>query len=166
MSWEIERRYLVRVAPDAWGRFDPGAHLRQGYVVAGPTAVRIRTGESRGAVLTCKQGSGVRRREVESVVSDEMAEALFEVAGERVLAKIRHRVGPWEIDRFLGALDGLELLEIELTEASDPVPEPPEGVSILREVTEDNRFTSSTLASITSSDQRAWVRDVYAEVRT
>lgn len=164
MSWEIERRYLVRVAPDAWARFGPGTHLRQGYPVAGPAAVRIRTGEPRGPVLTCKQGAGVRRREVESVVSDEMAEALFEIAGERVLTKIRHRVGRWEIDRFLGALDGLELLEIELTAPSDPVPEPPPGVSILREVTDDNRFTSSSLAGSTSCEQRTWVHDVYMEV--
>jgi len=164
MSWEIERRYLVEVAPDVWARLGPGVRLRQGYVVAGPMAVRIREGESRGAVLTCKQGTGIRRREVEAVVPAEMAEALFEVADTRTISKVRHREGSWELDRFLGPLAGLALLEIELEQVDDPVPLAPEGVSILREVTNDNRFTSSALASLTSSDQRAWVRRVYEEI--
>jgi len=166
MSWEIERRYLVEVAPEVWARLAPGVRLRQGYVVAGPTAVRIREGEGRGAVLTCKKGTGIRRREVEAVVPAEMAEALFEVADARTLAKIRHREGPWELDRFLGSLEGLALLEIELDHVDDPVPPAPNGVSILREVTDDKRFTSSALASLISSDQRAWVRRVYEEARS
>lgn len=164
MSWEIERRFLVRVPEDAWATYGPGRSLKQGYVVPGPVAVRIRTGEARGPVLTCKQGSGIRRREVEEVVSREMAEALFQAAGDRVVEKVRHRVGPWELDRFQGSLAGLALLEIELEAEDDALPDAPASVSILREVTHDNGFTSSTLASMTSSDQKAWVRDIYAEV--
>ena len=166
MSWEIERRFLVRVAEGQWERFGPGWPLRQGYVTTGPVAVRVRTGEDRGPVLTCKQGSGVRRREVEEVVSLEMAEALFEAAGDRIIRKVRHRVGPWEVDRFEGPLTGLALLEIELTREDQRLPDAPEGVVILHEVTDDNRFTSSGLASLSESDQRRWVEDVYAEVQS
>jgi adenylate cyclase len=163
MSWEIERRFLVRVAPGAWEALGDGRPLRQGYVVAGPRTVRIRVGEERGPVLTCKSGSGVRRREVEQSVTEEMAEALFQVAGARVIEKVRHRSGSWEVDRFAGPLTGLALLEIELDAPDAPLPEWPDGVSVLREVTDDNRFTSSGLASLTKEEQEEWVNDVYAE---
>ncbi|MDZ7779707.1 MAG: adenylate cyclase [Gemmatimonadota bacterium] len=164
MSWEIERRYLVRVPPEAWSGFGEGRHLRQGYVVAGPKTVRIRSGEERGFVLTCKRGSGIRREEVEAVVAPDMAEALFEAAEDRIIEKVRHRLGPWELDRFLGALEGLHLLEIELDAPDAAVPSPPAEISILREVTDDNRFVSSMLASMTPDHQRSWVRGVYREV--
>lgn len=164
MSWEIERRFLVRVAPGGWAALGPGRTLRQGYVVAGPRTVRIRIGEERGPVLTCKSGSGVRRREVEQTVTEEMAEMLFEVAGGRVIEKIRHCSGPWEVDRFMGGLEGLGLLEIELDEPDASLPQWPPGVSVLREVTTDNRFTSSGLASLTEGEQEQWVNDVYAEM--
>ncbi len=163
MSWEIERRFLVRVSPDGWEALGPGRPLRQGYVVAGPRTVRIRVGEERGPVLTCKSGSGVRRREVEQTVTEEMAAALFEVAGGRVIEKVRHRSGAWEVDRFTGPLTGLALLEIELDDPDALLPEWPDAVSVLREVTTDNRFTSSGLASLTEEKQERWVNDVYRE---
>ncbi|MEX2466378.1 MAG: adenylate cyclase [Gemmatimonadota bacterium] len=166
MSWEIERRYLIRVPDDAWATFGPGTPLRQGYVVAGPAAVRIRAGEPRGFVLTCKSGSGVRRKEVEVVVPAEMAEALFDVAGERVIEKVRHRVGPWEVDRFQGPLAGLALLEIELEDEQQAVPAPPRNISIIQEVTDDKRFVSSMLASMSREEQEQWVRHVYIELGT
>lgn len=163
MSWEIERRFLVRVAPGGWETLGPGRPLRQGYVVAGPRTVRIRIGEERGPVLTCKSGSGVRRREVEQTVTEDMAAMLFEVSGGRVIEKVRHRSGPWEVDRFTGGLEGLSLLEIELEDPEAPLPEWPPAVEVLREVTTHNRFTSSGLASLTEEEQEQWVNDVYAE---
>jgi CYTH domain-containing protein len=114
-------------------------------------------------VLTCKQGSGIRRREVEEVVSREMADALFDAAGERLVEKVRYQVGSWELDRFRGSLKGLALLEMELDAEEAALPPPPQGVSILREVTDDNQFTSSHVASMTPSEQRSWVRLVYGE---
>lgn len=163
-GWEIERRYLVAVREGLWEELGPGLPYRQGYVRVGRPSVRIRTGEPRGAVLTCKTGGGVRRREVEAVVPEDVAEALFEAAEERVIRKARHRLGPWELDRFAGPLDGLTLLEIELDHEDDPVPEPPAGVEVLREVTHDKRFTSGALARLTPVDQERLVVVAYAEV--
>jgi CYTH domain-containing protein len=163
-SFEIERRYLVRVRPGLWREVGAGVQLRQGYVKTGTPSVRIRLGEPRGAVLTCKAGSGVRRREVEAVVPFPVAEALFEAAGERIIEKVRFALGPWELDRFQGGLEGLTLLEIELGHEEDPVPAPPTGVRILRDVTDDKRFTSSALSRLKPSDQRKLVRKVYEEV--
>ena len=138
--------------------------LRQGYVRTGTPSVRIRLGEPRGAVLTCKAGSGVKRSEVETVVPGSVAEALFQAAGKRIVEKVRYALGPWELDRFQRGREGLTLLEIELGHEEEPVPAPPTGVRILREVTDDNRFTSSALARMKPGGQREFVRKAYEEV--
>jgi CYTH domain-containing protein len=159
--WEIERRYLVRVDPDVWSRVGAGHHYRQGYLKKGSPSVRIRVGEPRGPVLTLKSGNGVRRREVETVVPRDVADGLLKAAGRRVIEKVRHRLGPWELDRFDGALDGLTLLEIELDDEDDPVPKPPAGIHIMREVTNDKRFTSHALARMRKKERRRLVAKVY-----
>ena len=162
-GYEIERRWLVRARPGLREELEGGWRLRQGYVRAEEPAVRIRSGEPRGPVLTCKAGRGVRRREAETVVSPEMAELLFEAAGDRVLEKVRFRIGPWELDWFDGDLEGLVLLELELEEERDPVPDPPPGLELLHEVTDHNSLVSAAMAAMTSGERRALVRRVYAE---
>ena len=164
MGWEIERRFLMRVPEAFWSSLDEGHHYRQGYILNGSPSLRIRTGEPRGAVLGTKSGSGVRRREVETVVPDEIAPLLMELAGERIIEKTRFRIGPWELDRFVGPLTGLALMEIELEDENEALPDPPKGIDILREVTDDNRFTSGHLARLTPASQADLVRVVYEEV--
>ncbi|MGD2044598.1 MAG: adenylate cyclase [Gemmatimonadota bacterium] len=165
MAWEIERRFLVRVADAMWLRLGEGYHLRQGYIRNGQPSVRIRIGEPRGAVLTCKSGKGIRREEHEAVVPDELATVLFEAAEDCVIEKIRWHVGDWELDRFLGPLDGLILIEIELESEDQAMPPVPEGVHILREVTDDKRFVSGYLARMSDKKQRKLVKKVYKEVK-
>jgi len=160
-SFEIERRYLVRVDPGLWPRLHGGRHLLQGYVKTGDPSVRIRMGESRGPVLTVKGGAGMTRREVETVVSAEVATALMEAAGSRVLEKVRFFVAPWELDRFQGGFEGLTLLEIELADEGDVIPPPPEGVDIIREITDDNTLTSSGLAELDDHGRAGLVRKLY-----
>lgn len=164
MAWEIERRFLASVSDRFWKTLGEGYHLRQGYVRNGKPSVRIRTGEPRGCVLTCKSGKGVRRREVETVVPEDVAEALFEAAEHRIIEKLRFRLGPWELDRFLGPLDGLVLLEIELDSEDDPLPRTPKGVRALREVTDDKRFVSGHLARMKPTEQKKLVEQAYKEV--
>lgn len=165
MGWEIERRFLVHVPEHVWLGLDDGHHLRQGYVRHGKPSVRIRFGEPRGAVLTCKSGKGVSRKEVETVVPDDVARALLVAAEDRTIEKVRFQIGPWELDRFLGPLDGLVMLEIELEHEDDLIPEPPNGVKVLREVTDDKRFISGHLASMTPKKQRKLVKRAYKEVK-
>lgn len=161
--FEIERRYLVRMDPALWACLGEGRRLVQGYVKTGDPSVRIRTGEARGPVLTLKSGDGVRRREVETVVSQDVADALLAAAGTRVLEKVRFVSGPWELDRFLGHLDGMTLLEIELEHEDDDIPAPPSGVEILREVTHDNSMTNSALARMTEERRASFVHRLYGD---
>ncbi len=165
MGWEIERRFLVRVDKALWVSLGDGHHLRQGYIRHGKPSVRVRFGEPRGPVLTCKTGKGVRRKEVETVVPDDVAQALLMAAEDRTIEKIRFSIGPWELDRFLGPLDGLALMEIELEHEDQPIPEPPTGVKVLREVTDDKRFVSGHLARMTPKKQRKLVKKAYKEVK-
>ena len=165
MGWEIERRFLVEVARSTWPELSGGRLLRQGYVRHGDPSVRIRTGEARGPVLTCKSGKGVRRAEVEMVVTDEIATALFRAAGDDVVEKIRFPLGPWTLDRFLGDLDGLALLEIEIEREDEELPDPPQDVHVLREVTDDKRFVSGRLAALGPKERRKLVRKAYEEVK-
>lgn len=164
MAWEIERRFLIRISASALAALGEGRRLRQGYVRSGSPSVRIRTGEARGAVLTCKRGSGIRRREVEAVVPEDVAEALFEAAEDRIIEKLRWSVGGWSLDHFLGPLEGLELMEAEMEREDGELPEPPHGVRVLREVTDDERFVSGHLARLKPNDQRKLVAQAYEEV--
>lgn len=164
--FEIERRFLVRIEDHAWELLDVERQLlRQGYIRSDSPSIRIRVGEPRGPVLTCKNGEGVKRHEVETVVPEELAVSLFEAAGDRVIEKIRWVIGPWKLDRFVGGLEGLFLMEIELDHEHDPIPEPPAGIRILREVTDHKRFTSSYLASMKKRKQARLVRKAYKEVK-
>lgn len=165
MSWEIERRFLVRVEEAVWYRLGEGYPLRQGYIRNGDPSVRIRVGEPRGAVLTSKSGSGIRRTEHETLVPDEIAEALFVAAEDRVIEKVRWKLGRWELDRFLGPLEGLALLEIELETEDETLPEPPAEVLVLREVTDDKRFVNGQLARMSRKKQRKLVKKAYKEVK-
>jgi CYTH domain-containing protein len=153
VAWEIKRRFVVRVSDALWYTLGEGHHYRQGYMRNGEPSVRIRTGEPRGAVLTCKGGSAIRREEMETVVPANMAVRLLGAAEDRIIEKILWKLGPWKLDRFLGTLDGLSLMEIELDEESDPLPKPPQVVQSLREVPKDNRSVRSHLARMTPKNQ-------------
>ena len=83
--------------------------------------------------------------------------------GDRSL--FHHAHAAEQLDRFLGALDGLALLEIELEKEDQPLPNPPDGVHVLREVTDDKRFVNGRLARMKPKEQRKLVKKVYKEVK-
>lgn len=135
--------------------------MRQGYLRTGDPSVRIRVGEPRGPVLTLKSGKGIKREEHEWPVEPEVADTLFLVAADRVVEKVRRRLGRWELDCFMGSLDGLVLLEVELRDEAEPLPSRPPGVKVIREVTDDGRFVSSRIAEMDSGERRAFVLGQY-----
>lgn len=149
MGVEIERRFLVD--PKKLPRKLPvGKRLVQGFLSLEPVVrVRIARSETKGAkkeraYLTIK-GKGMRvRPEFEYDVPLDDARALLKLCGQIKIEKVRTRIGPWELDRYLGRFKGLWLAEIELKSARTPLPDPlPEWV--LDEVTDDPRYTNAQL---------------------
>ncbi len=157
---EIERRFLARIVDPGALAAVPARSLQQGYLSAGDPAVRVRrSGED--WVLTVKSGRGLVRREVEAPLPAEAGAALLELAGARRLTKVRHRLGRWEIDVFQDALAGLVLAEVELRAPDEPLPSPPAGVALLRDVTEDGRFVNQVLAGLEPAAAAALVVAAY-----
>ena len=159
MPIEVERRFLVlprflpRPLPD-------GLRIVQGYLSFHPL-VRVRLvrggagGRPRG-YLTVK-GRGLRvRQEFEYRIPPAHARALLKLCGRMVLEKIRFRLGPWELDRYLERLTGLWLAEVELRRRDAPLPRtlPP---WLGREVTADPRYTNARLARLKRWPPR-WAR--------
>ena len=146
MGIEIERKFLVRDPSVVDGRV--GTPFRQGYLSRSPDrTVRVRHAGDR-AWLTIKGRSvGAVRAEWEYEITPADAEGLLVLVDGPVLEKTRYLVEhagrTWEVDVFAGPNAGLVLAEIEL-EAEDAEVDVPAWVG--EEVTEDRRFTSSSLA--------------------
>jgi adenylate cyclase len=150
MGIEIERRFLVR-ANALPGKLPTGARLLQGYLSFAPL-VRVRTvtplrRHVTRAFLTVK-GRGTRvRAEFEYPIPARDAKALLALCGAMTIQKVRHCIGPWELDCYEGRHVGLWLAEIELSRPDQSLPDPL-PVWIGREVTDDPRYTNSRLARL------------------
>lgn len=149
MAKEIERKFLV--SSDAWrDSCDDGTVLKQAYVVTmDDRSVRVRTFAGKHAKLTMKIGKGAMTRdEYEYDIPLEEAEELFSHAVGLVIEKTRYRVPAdgfvWEIDIYSGALEGLEIAEVEMQSEEDQ-PELPAWLG--REVTGDHRYSNQSLAT-------------------
>lgn len=147
MAVEIERKFLVR--PELLPALPAPQRFEQGYLSTRPT-VRIRRiegpGASRTGKLTIKGEGQLTRAEFEYDIPAADAEQLLLLCG-RALRKERHRLGRWEIDRFLDveapAGGPLWLAEIELS-SEDEVFDRPAWLGA--EVTQDARYANSALA--------------------
>lgn len=155
---EIERRFLCRADP---GMLESGdrQEIRQAYLTDGEPSVRVRAIDDHW-VLTVKAGSGLVRREVEAPLPPEAGEAMLELATSAILVKTRHLVGRWEVDVYGGELGGLVIAECELSAPDEPLPEPPGGLELLREVTE--LLTAQRLARMAPADARRLVERLRA----
>jgi adenylate cyclase len=157
---EIERRFLCRVErPDALRAASGRSEIRQGYLTEGEPAVRVRARDGE-YLLTIKAGRGLVRDEVEVVVDEESGEKLFEMAGDRQVEKVRYVIDRWEVDVFRGPLEGLVMAEVELRSPGEPLPSVPAGIALLRDVTDDPRFTNQNLARLAPDAARDLVREV------
>lgn len=102
--------------------------------------------------MTVKSGGGLVRREIEFEIDPEVAEGLFEIAGQRLIDKTRYVVGGWEIDVFEGRHAGLLVAEVELDHPEQPTPPIPLGLELWREVTEAVGFTNQFLSSLDADE--------------
>lgn len=162
MALEIERRFVVR-ASEALLRQGETMELRQGYLTEhDATTVRIRQ-EGAAWVLAIKaDATGIARHEIEVEVPEEDGRALMGLAVGGTVEKRRHTVGRWEIDVYAGRFAGLTLAEVELDAEDEPLPDPPPGLELIREVTSTPGFSSRGLARLDATAARALVQRLAA----
>lgn len=148
MSVEIELKYLLSKKPA--GLLE-GVRIVQGYLAAGDPEVRIR---SRLATyfIAWKSGEGISREEVEVEVSAAVFNKLWPVTTRARIEKTRYTLVSrdgliWEIDEYKGALFGLFVAEVELTDPNI-VPVIPYRVAdvLVREVTNEPAYKNKALA--------------------
>ncbi len=109
-----------------------------------------------------KAGQGLVRDEVEVTVDAEAGRVLMAMAGDRRLEKTRYLLGPWELDVFSGKLEGLVVLEVELTREDAPTPPFPAGVEVTREVTGSSAYRNQALAGLSATEARRLVAELGA----
>lgn len=154
---ETERKFLV--SGDSYQDAAVShSHIRQGYICreSGRT-VRVRSRDDRG-YLTIKGPSrdgGLSRYEFETVITAEEAAELFRLCQPGIVEKERWIVPgsdghTWEVDQFLGTLDGLVVAEIELTKATEPFTRPD---FIAEEVTGQRQYYNSFLAALVAKKE-------------
>lgn len=145
---EIERKFLLGEIPAGMGRLR-WRPIRQGYLTHGDGCeIRIRN-DSGAFFLTCKEGSGLVRKETEVRIDRRQFESLWTITAGRRLEKERAalKVGAClvEIDRYLGALAPLCVAEVEFpsVEASTTFA-PPDFFG--RDITGDDDYSNASLA--------------------
>lgn len=122
---EIERKFLVNTHSWKQGLTEIDSSLiQQGYLNADPErVVRIRIRDMRAFVTIKGRTLGFSRAEYEYPIPVDDARELLEMCIGKVLMKRRYEIkykdSVWEVDEFLGPLDGLVLAEIELTSEED-----------------------------------------------
>lgn len=145
---EIERKFLVdEPPPDA----DEGELIDQGYLaIDGAVEVRVRRRATK-ATLTVKGGSGRSRVESETAIPAAEFDALWPLTEGRRVRKRRALVPldgglTAELDRYLDALEGLVVVEVEFdSEATADTFDPPPWFG--RELTDDGRYANRALAT-------------------
>ena len=148
VAFEIERKFLVADPGIVRRAARPGLPMRQAYLAAGATSVRVRIAGGRGRLCVKGPSEGLRRAEFEYEVPLEDAEEMMRTLRcSGIVEKTRYRVEEtgfdWEIDVFGGANAPLVLAEAELDDERREVPAAPwRG----EEVSRDPRFTNAYLA--------------------
>lgn len=152
--FEIERRFLVKDLDAAFNQntVSKKRRISQGYVSTRPNCVcRLRlvtTDHSEEAWITVKGLSKLgKREEYESRVAPIFAKSVLEyLCKEFVIEKDRYEFWCddhyWVVDVFDGNLKGLIIAEVDLKSVDEPLVIPD---WIGQEVTEDHRFSNSTL---------------------
>lgn len=147
-GFEIERKFLLKKLPPKV-RSIPGKPIIQGYLAYDEhTEVRLRQ-DGLNYFITIKQGSGLKRIEIEEAITLTQFQALWPATEGRRLEKIRSRVQygihTLEIDRYQGHLEPLLVAEVEFPsiEASEPFKKP--GY-FGEEVTDDDDYRNASLA--------------------
>lgn len=144
--YEIERKFLVK--DDSYKTSATESHrIIQGYLSHVPErTVRVRIFDDKGFITIKGKNAGARREEYEYEIPLTDAIDLLCLAEGLVLEKVRYIVPYkghiWEVDCFEGALRGLSLAEVEMTDENAAIALPR---FIGTEVTGDSRYYNSNL---------------------
>lgn len=152
---EIERKFLVNsFIFKVEGVFSNVQCLTQGYLSLSNPVVRVRyTGPATNpgqAWVTFKGEGLLSREEFEFEFPAEKrleAVSLLNTMSKTALLRKNRYSGyfagkRWEVDEFLGPLDGLWMAEIELSSVDESFVRPP---WVTKEVTEDSRYSNVNL---------------------
>ncbi len=149
---EIERKFLVEPTVDGWREAATRKfHIRQGYFEgAGEASVRVRITDD-AAYLTIKgAGSGLCRPEFQYRIPVADAETMMDnFCKGRVINKWRYLVPAaesglvWEIDEYLGMLEGHFTAELEIPSPDFAFTRPD---WLGEELTGDPRYLNASLA--------------------
>ncbi|MCH6255023.1 CYTH domain-containing protein [Puniceicoccaceae bacterium K14] len=148
MNQEIERKFLI-TSPLPNISAAKKSNLAQGYIASGDSEVRIRK-RDRTHTLTCKQGEGLVRQEIEIEISKDQFEALWPLTKGKRIEKTRYNLShsnhTIEIDVYEGSLKPLVVAEVEFESTTESeVFECPSYFGL--EVTEDSRYKNRNLAT-------------------
>jgi CYTH domain-containing protein len=146
---EIERKFLVAQLPNLSDAKQ--STINQGYITHADDSVEVRLRQKNSDFyLTVKQGLGLIRTEIETVITPEQFSILWPLTTAARIEKVRwtgkitHSLF-YELDVFSGSLEPLELVEVEF-----PSVESAENFIVPawfgKEVTEDKRFKNKSLA--------------------
>lgn len=143
---EIERKFLV--ANDSWktAKCIGQREMKQAYLLRGTDrSVRIRVTDNM-ALFTIKLGTGLTRSEFEYEIPIDEANEMIDEAKLPCLHKTRFYIQngneTWELDVFHGALEGLLVAELELTDEGQFFEKP---IWLGEEVTFDPAYLNSNL---------------------
>ena len=137
---EIERKFLVKTFNSNGLK---GEKVVQVYASLKPE-LRIRLKADK-AYLTLKSEGDLEREELEAEIDFNIAAGMVKHFSHRI-EKTRYTIGRWEVDIYEGRLQGLIVAEVELEHKEEELPEPPGGLELGKEVTEDKRFKNKNLA--------------------
>lgn len=143
MGIEIEHKFRLTSYDTSMLR--NGVEIEQGYLCLNPE-IRVRI-KGEKSFLTIKSEGTLVRKEFEYSIPSDDAKALLDMCDAKV-EKRRYSVGRFEIDVFKGKLEGLVLLEVEVSKEDDAVTLPEGFVGV--EVTADERFLNRHLARVRS----------------
>ena len=157
---EIERKYLAKINPQTLPIPEEVVEVEQGYIVAASTwEWRVRrvvhrgplTGDDYGRDYTTaiKIGNGFVRKEYEYYIPH-MLYALLSVLVPKGtwIHKTRLGISKWAVDIFDGDLKGLVLSEIEIDSEQEELPQIPEGLTLIGDVTGNTIFSNKCLSRI------------------
>lgn len=171
---EIERKYIARLTKP-FIHADEEMAIEQSYILVRKSFEwRVRMAlyfRSAGADDLCcryeivratalKIGNGYVRGEYEWHIWSWLYRVLmWLVPKDTTIFKDRIDSGGWSVDLFGGDLYGLVLAEYEVQKETDPAPALPDGLELVRDVTDDGRFANKRLSRMSKEARALLVRE-------